>query len=119
MWGRYNEQNQPRFKKRDPNHDGPSSPKVKVEGGSGSQGVNPTFATCGKKHFGEYLAGTGGCFVCSKDCHKVRYCPTIAAREREAKQVPPSVPDNGAPKRNCFNVLQSKGANTDDDASSL
>ena len=32
--GGSNEQNKPRFKKRDPNHDGPSAPKVKGEGGS-------------------------------------------------------------------------------------
>ena len=45
------EQNQPRFKKRAPNHDGLSAPKVKVEGGSNSQGVKTTCTTCGKKHW--------------------------------------------------------------------
>ena len=37
-----NEQNQPRVKKRDLNHDGPSALKVKGEGGSSFQGVKPT-----------------------------------------------------------------------------
>ena len=103
--GRVDEKNQPRFKKRVPSQDGPSARKVKVKGGSGSQGVNPTFSTCGKKHFGEYLAGTGGCFVCSKDCHKVRDCPTIASRGRESDQDPRSALEGCSPKRNHFYVL--------------
>lgn len=45
------EQNKSRFKKRIPNHDGPSTPKFKGEGGSISQGVKPTCFTCGKNHF--------------------------------------------------------------------
>ena len=52
--GGSNDQNQPRFKKRSPNYDGPSTPKVKSEGGGiGSQGGNPTCDICGKKHFGK------------------------------------------------------------------
>ena len=45
-------QNQPRFKKRAPIQYGPSSPKVKLEKGSGSQNGKPTCVTCGKKHYG-------------------------------------------------------------------
>ena len=40
------EQNQPRFKKRDPNQDGPNAHKVKVEGGSSTQGFKTTCARC-------------------------------------------------------------------------
>ena len=117
--GRVDEKNQPRFKKRVPSQDGPSARKVKVKGGSGSQGVNPTCATFGKKHFGKCLAGTGGCFDFGKDDHKGRGCPTIAASGREAKQVPLSDPDSGAPQRNHLYVLQAKGANLGDDAGNI
>lgn len=113
------EQNKIRFKKRTPNRDGFIDPKVKVEGGSTTQGVKSTCARCGKKHFGKCVAGTEGCFTCGKDGHKVRYCPTIASRVREAKQVPPSAAEGDAPKSNHFYVLQAKGANSGDDASML
>ena len=73
----------------------------------GSQGVS-TFSHCGKKHFGNCLDNTSGCFGCGKNGHKVRDCPTIAARGREAKKVPPDTPNVGAPKRNHLYVLQSK-----------
>ena len=65
------------------------------------------------------LAGIGGCFGVGKDGHKVRDCPTIAARGREVKEVPPSAPEGEAPKRNHFYVLQAKGANSGDDAGKL
>ena len=52
--------------------------------------VKPTCATSGKKHFGKCLVGTTWCFGCGNDDHKVRDCPTIAARGREAKQVAPN-----------------------------
>ena len=63
--------------------------------------------------------GTGGCFGCGKDDHKVGDCPTIMARGRYAKQVPPNDLDGGAPKRNHFYVLPAKGARSDEDASKL
>ena len=47
-----NEKNQHRFKKRVLIQDGPNSPKVKLEKGSGSQNGKPTCVTCGKKHYG-------------------------------------------------------------------
>ena len=43
--------------------------------------------------------GTGNCFGCGKDDHKVRDCPTIVARGKEGKQVPPRVLGNDAPRR--------------------
>ncbi|XP_015060305.1 uncharacterized protein LOC107006210 [Solanum pennellii] len=61
-----------------------------------------------KKHFGKCLVGIRGCFDCGKDGHKVKDCPTITARGREAKKVPPSAPEEDAPKRNWFYVLQAK-----------
>ena len=79
--GKSHEQNQPRFKKRDPNQCGFNAFKVKVENGSGSQGVNPI---CGKKHFGKCITGTSGCFGCGKDGHNMSECPSIFGRGREA-----------------------------------
>ncbi|TMX05685.1 hypothetical protein EJD97_010091 [Solanum chilense] len=92
--------------------------KVKLQSGSGSQGVKPICATCGKKHFGKCLDSTGGCFGCGRDVHKVRDCLTIVVRVREAKQVPPNAPNVCEPKRNHFYVLQAK-ANSDENASKL
>uniref|UniRef100_M1DIL6 Gag-pol polyprotein n=2 Tax=Solanum TaxID=4107 RepID=M1DIL6_SOLTU len=72
--GRYEDQGQPRFKKRAPNQDfssAPSSaPKVNHEGGGGSQISKPTCSTCGKKYFGKCLSGTSGCYGCGKYDHK-------------------------------------------------
>ena len=56
--GGSNEQNQPRFKKRTPNHDGPSAPKVKGKCGGSYKGVKRTYSTCGMKHFWKCLVGT-------------------------------------------------------------
>ena len=116
---RSDEQNQPRFKKRAPNHDEPSAPNVKFKGGSNSQGVKTTCFTCGKKQFGKFLACIGGYFVCCKDVHKVRDCPTIVSRGREANKYTPNVPDSGAPKSNRFYVLQAKGEISVDDSGEL
>ena len=117
--GRSDEQNQPRFKKRDPNQDGSSSCKVKVEGGISSPGVKPTCASCGKKHFRKCLAGTCGYFGCGKKSHKVRDCPIITSRGREDKKIPPRAPEGDAPKMNHFYALRTKGADSDDDACKL
>ena len=59
----------------------------------------------------------GSLFV-GKNDHKLRECPSIAARRREAKLVTPNAPDVGAPKRNHLYVLQAK-ANSDEDGSKL
>ena len=45
------EQNQHMFKKRAPIQDGPSTPKVKLEKGSGSQNNKSTCVTCVKRHY--------------------------------------------------------------------
>ena len=67
--------------------------------------IKSTCATCWKKHFEKCLAGTSGSLGCRKDNHNLRDFPTIAARGREAKQVPSNVPEGGAPKRNRFYAL--------------
>ncbi|TMX01579.1 hypothetical protein EJD97_024244 [Solanum chilense] len=85
-----------------------SAPKVKIEDGSGSRGVKPTFLTCGKKHFRKYLASTGGCFGCGKDGHNVRDCPTIAYRGIEAKQARSSVLEGNGSRKNHFYALRAK-----------
>ena len=82
---RSNEKNQSSFSKRSPNHDEPSAPKVKGEGGSSSQGVKPTCSTCGKKHYGKCLVCTGNFFGFFKDGHNVTDCPNILSRVIETK----------------------------------
>ena len=100
--GRVDEKNQPRSKKIFLNQDGPSAPKVKVESGSGSQGFNPTCATCGKKHYEKCLVCTGNFFCCGNDGHKVRHCPTIASRLKGRKKVPPSIRGDDVQRRAHF-----------------
>ena len=81
--------------------------------------VKTTCVTCGKMHFGKCLADTGGCYGCGMDGHKVRDCPTIAARRRYAKQVPPSVLDNDVPRKNGFYALRARGIKSKDDVDKL
>ena len=113
---RTDEHVQTKFKKRALIIDDSSAPKVYFERGGGSQMVQPTCSTCGKNHFRKCLASTSGCFGCAKDDHKVRDCPTIATRGREAKKVPSNALDGGSPYRNHFYDLQSKGVISGDDA---
>ena len=103
-----------KFNKRDSNQNCSSAPYANYQKGSGSL-VKPTSTTCGKRHFGNCLAGTSGCLGCGKDDHKVTDCPKIAPRRREAKKVPPNVPDGGSPNRNIFYDLRAKGNKSDDD----
>ncbi|WMV13633.1 hypothetical protein MTR67_007018 [Solanum verrucosum] len=106
--GRSDEQGQPRLKKRSPNQDSSSTPKVNQERCGGPSFSIPTCTTCGKKHFGKCLAGTNGCYGCGKNDPQLRNCPTLAAKEREAKQASPNVPDPYATKNSCFYVLQTR-----------
>ena len=64
-----------------------------------------------KKHVGKCLFGKSGCFGCEKDDHNIRDCPTIVAKERETKQVAPSVPDGCAPNKDHIYVLRANGTN--------
>ena len=57
--GRYYDQSQPRLNKRDLNHDEPSSPNVKGEGSSSCEVVKSNCATCGTKHCGNCVVGSG------------------------------------------------------------
>ena len=84
--GTFDEQNQSRFKKKGPNQDSSSAPKVNQERGGDSQFDKPSCSNCGTKNFGKCLASTNGCFECEKNDHKVRDCPTLAARGMEVKQ---------------------------------
>ncbi|KAK4713360.1 hypothetical protein R3W88_019267 [Solanum pinnatisectum] len=111
--GRSNEQGQPRFKKKAPNQDSSSAPKVNQEQGGGSQFSKPTCTTCGKRHYGKCLAGTNGCYGCGKNDHKVKYCPTLTSRGREAKQASKDGTVPIPPNYGRFYALQ---ANKDKDA---
>ena len=44
----------------------------------------------------------------------MRDFPNFASRGLEAKQDPPSAPEDGAPKRNLFFALRARGSNPDD-----
>ena len=55
---------------------------VKFYQGGGSKNENPTCATYWKRHYGNCLVGTSGCFGYDKEGHKVRDCPTILGRGR-------------------------------------
>ena len=57
---------QPRFKKRVQTQDGSSIPQIKFDIGGGFKNVKPTCAPFGKKHYGEFLLGTGSFFCCVK-----------------------------------------------------
>ena len=70
---------QTRFKKRDQTQEEHRSANFKVEKGCGSKDGKPTCAKYCMKHYGEYLLGTGSCFGCGKEGHKVRDCPMIAS----------------------------------------
>ncbi|WMV33180.1 hypothetical protein MTR67_026565, partial [Solanum verrucosum] len=79
---RSDEKGQPWFKKRAPNQDSSSTPKVKQEKGGGALISKPTCTTCGKRHYGKCLAGTNGCYGCGKNDHQVKDCPTLMDKGR-------------------------------------
>ena len=45
----------------------------------------------------------------------MRYCPTIEAREKEDKKVPPSVLGNDVPRENRFCALRARGLKPNDE----
>ncbi|KAK4724069.1 hypothetical protein R3W88_026848 [Solanum pinnatisectum] len=69
---RFDEQDQPRFKKRSSNQDSSNTPRVNQEKGSGSPFPKPTCTNYGKKHHEKCLAGTNGCYGCGKSDHQVK-----------------------------------------------
>ncbi|XP_049354777.1 uncharacterized protein LOC125819378 [Solanum verrucosum] len=106
--GRLNEKDQPRFKKRTPNQDSTSASKANEEKGGG------------KKHFGKCLDSTSGCYGCGKYDHKVRDCPTLTARGRNAKQASIDVPNLDVSKWNrSYALLANQETNPDEGAGML
>ena len=73
------------------------------------------FSNFWMKNYGECIIGTSNCFVCGKDVHKVRDFHSIAFRGKEGKRVTPSVPCNGASKKNHFYELRERGEKLDDE----
>ncbi|XP_049394720.1 uncharacterized protein LOC125859010 [Solanum stenotomum] len=89
--------------------------RVNHKGGGASQIAKSTWSTCGKKHFGNCLSGTTGCCGCGKNYHKVRDCPNIVAKGRNARQSPYSGLSVAGQERNRFYDLQAnKEANLDE-----
>ncbi|WMV30436.1 hypothetical protein MTR67_023821 [Solanum verrucosum] len=60
---------------------------------------------CGKKHGGRCLTGMDGCFGCGKSGHKIRDCPSLAAKGRECKISLPSGSGSSSSKQNRFYAL--------------
>ena len=57
------DQSQPRLKKKVSTQEEPSSAKVKFEKECDSQNGKLACATCGKRHYGEFLLGTRSFFL--------------------------------------------------------
>ena len=57
---------EPKFKKRTQTQEEPKIAKVKFQKGGVSQNKKPTYASCGKRQYKKYLAGTSGCFGCER-----------------------------------------------------
>jgi len=121
---RPDEQGQPRSKKRFYNQDFAmvNKDRVSIPNSQGGSGGGSSFersisAKCGKQYLGKCLAGTDGCFGCGKKGHKMRDCPTLSAKGREAKQASnygmvPIPPNYGMvpipPNYGLFYALQAK-----------
>ncbi|XP_049391585.1 uncharacterized protein LOC125856025 [Solanum stenotomum] len=76
-----------------------SYPKPKGGDGGGSSLPRSTSTKCGRKHEGECLTDTDGCFGCGKSGYKKRDFPMLLAKGIEGKQDTPSGSGSNAPKQ--------------------
>lgn len=53
-----------------------------MDKGGGSQNDKPTCLFYGKRHYGDCLKGSGSCYGCGKEGHRVRYFLNIDFREK-------------------------------------
>ena len=65
-----------------------------------SPSMNPTCRKCGKKYYGERLVGTGNCFRCGKEGHKIRDCPNIKGQDKSGGKAQASGSNVDFPKKN-------------------
>ncbi|XP_049410554.1 uncharacterized protein LOC125873704 [Solanum stenotomum] len=87
------------------NKDRMFNPNPKGGNDRGSTLPISTCTRCGKKHDGNCLDATDGCFSCGKSGHKMRDFPMPATKGREGNEAPPNSSGSNAPKHNQFYAL--------------
>uniref|UniRef100_M1E156 Gag-pol polyprotein n=1 Tax=Solanum tuberosum TaxID=4113 RepID=M1E156_SOLTU len=117
--GKFEGQGRPRFKRRFSNQGSSSARWINKDKVSKSkhQGDNSgrssmgrrTCGKCGKKHDGKCLGGMGVFYGCGKSGNQLKNFPTLVAKGREDKQIPPSGSNSDASKKNFFYSLQFGG----------
>ena len=81
---------------------------MKLDKGGGYQNGKPTSITCGNRQYGEFLKGTGSCFGCGKEGHKVRYYPNIDSTGSKGKKDAPNVPMEDVQRQRLVSVHSGK-----------
>ena len=69
----------------------------------------PLCSKCRRKHYRKCLVGMGNCYGCGNSDHMKRYCPMMKDHGTKNAQAQECSPNSGAPKKNHFCALQSRG----------